>query len=123
MELGRHAAYILLTGPQTEGASGTVVLTKRKLKQDVTLSNVLRIGSVEDSETNEAIKEAFNRLRFSSQWANVLKQNLKPGPKTFQLLTTKENPSCLEDISDYALSSPGILDFRFSCYRCCQKHK
>uniref|UniRef100_A0A3P9J350 Family with sequence similarity 234 member A n=1 Tax=Oryzias latipes TaxID=8090 RepID=A0A3P9J350_ORYLA len=67
MELGRHAAYILLTGPQTKGANGTVVLTKRKLKQDVTLSNVLRIGSVEDSETNEAIKEAFNRLRFSSQ--------------------------------------------------------
>ncbi|RVE59654.1 hypothetical protein OJAV_G00190780 [Oryzias javanicus] len=65
MELGRHAAYILLTGPQVEGANGTVVLTKRKLKEDVPSSNVLRIGSVD--EFNEAIKEAFNRLRFSGQ--------------------------------------------------------
>lgn len=65
LERGRHAAYILLTGPGTEGAEGTVVLSKRKLKQDVPQSNVLRIGTGEGSETNEDIKEAFNRLRFS----------------------------------------------------------
>lgn len=63
MEGGRHAAYFLLTGPATDGAEGTVVLSKRKLKQDVPLSTVLRIGS--SSESNEDIKEAFNRLRFS----------------------------------------------------------
>ncbi|XP_076616758.1 protein FAM234A [Chaetodon auriga] len=65
LERGRHAAYILLTGPGTEGAEGTVVLSKRKLKQDVPDSNVLRIGNDGGSETNEDIKEAFNRLRFS----------------------------------------------------------
>ncbi|XP_051274609.1 protein FAM234A [Dicentrarchus labrax] len=65
LERGRHAAYILLTGPDTEGAKGTVVLSKRKLKQDVPDSNVLRIGSGGSLETNEFIKEAFNRLRFS----------------------------------------------------------
>ncbi|XP_035527502.1 protein FAM234A [Morone saxatilis] len=65
LERGRHAAYILLTGPDTEGAEGTVVLSKRKLKQDVPDSNVLRIGSGGSLDTNEVIKEAFNRLRFS----------------------------------------------------------
>ncbi|KAM7370972.1 hypothetical protein PAMP_010478 [Pampus punctatissimus] len=64
MERGRHAAYILLTGSATEGAEGTVVLSKRKLKQDVPLSRVLRIGT-SGPETNEDIKEAFSRLRFS----------------------------------------------------------
>ncbi|XP_029954176.1 protein FAM234A [Salarias fasciatus] len=65
MERGRHAAYILLTGPPSEGAEGTVVLSKRKLKQDVPVSRVLRIGAGGGSESNEDIKEAFNRLRFS----------------------------------------------------------
>ncbi|XP_059180612.1 protein FAM234A [Centropristis striata] len=65
LERGRHAAYIMLTGPRTEGAEGTVVLSKRKLKQDVPDSNVLRIGTDASSESNEDIKEAFNRLRFS----------------------------------------------------------
>lgn len=65
LERGRHAAYIQLTGPTTEGAEGTVVLSKRKLKQDVPDSNVHRISAGTGSETNEDIKEAFNRLRFS----------------------------------------------------------
>ncbi|KAI3365630.1 hypothetical protein L3Q82_010700, partial [Scortum barcoo] len=65
LEGGRHAAFITLTGPGTEGAEGTVVLSKRKLKQDVPDSNVLRIGTGGSSETNKDIKEAFNRLRFS----------------------------------------------------------
>lgn len=65
LEHGRHAAYFTLTGPGSEGAEGTVVLTKRKLKQDVPDSRVIRIGTGGDTETNENIKEAFNRLRFS----------------------------------------------------------
>lgn len=65
LEHGRHAAYFTLTGPGAEGAEGTVVLTKRKLKQDVPHSRVIRIGSSGDTETDENIKEAFNRLRFS----------------------------------------------------------
>lgn len=65
LERGRHAAYILLMGPGKEGAEGTVVIRKRKVKQEVPESNVRRIGSGGGSETNEDIKEAFNRLRFS----------------------------------------------------------
>lgn len=65
LERGRHAAYIMLSGPEKEGAEGTVVLSKRKLKQDVPMSNVLRIGTGGGSESNDDIKEAFNRLRFS----------------------------------------------------------
>ncbi|AWP17498.1 Protein ITFG3 [Scophthalmus maximus] len=67
LERGRHAAYFLLTGPETEGDEDTVVLSKRKLKQDVPSSKVLRIGTGGGSETNEYILEAFNRLRFSDE--------------------------------------------------------
>lgn len=65
LEHGRHAAYITLFGPETEGADGTVILSKRKLKQDVPDSKVVPIGTGGDIETKENIKEAFNRLRFS----------------------------------------------------------
>lgn len=65
LEHGRHAAYFTLTGPGSEGGQGTVILNKRKLKQDVPDSRVVRIGTGGDTETNENIKEAFNRLRFS----------------------------------------------------------
>ncbi|CAG5908629.1 unnamed protein product [Menidia menidia] len=65
MERGRHAAYLLLMGPKEEGAEGIVVLSKRKLKQDVPLCKILRIGSGGDSKTDEDIREGFNRLRFS----------------------------------------------------------
>ncbi|XP_033841199.1 protein FAM234A [Periophthalmus magnuspinnatus] len=67
LEHGRHAAYFTLTGPGSEGVEGTVILSKRKLKQDVPESRVIRIGSGGDTETNENIKEAFNRLRFSDE--------------------------------------------------------
>ncbi|XP_071782818.1 protein FAM234A [Centroberyx gerrardi] len=69
LERGRHACYILLTGPWGEGADGTVTLSKRKLKQDVPTSRVLRIGTGTgtSSESNDDIKEAFNRLRFSDE--------------------------------------------------------
>lgn len=65
LEHGRHAAYFTITGPVPEGAEGTVILTKRKLKQEVPGSTVIRIGTGGDTDTNETIKEAFNRLRFS----------------------------------------------------------
>lgn len=71
MERGRHAAYILLIGPKEEGAEGTVVLSKRKLKQDIPDSKVLRFGDG-TTKSNEDIKEAFNRLRFSDWWKGRL---------------------------------------------------
>lgn len=65
LERGRHAAFILLTGPATQGAQGSVVLSKRKLKQDVPDSEVRSVGKAKGPESNDVIKEAFNRLRFS----------------------------------------------------------
>ncbi|XP_061911961.1 protein FAM234A [Entelurus aequoreus] len=64
MERGRHAAFILLTGPETSDTEGAVVLSKWKLKNDVPESKVRSIIS-EDSPTDDDIKKAFNRLRFS----------------------------------------------------------
>uniref|UniRef100_A0A1A7W9H8 Integrin alpha FG-GAP repeat containing 3 n=1 Tax=Iconisemion striatum TaxID=60296 RepID=A0A1A7W9H8_9TELE len=63
MEYGRHAAYLLLTGPESEDTKGTVVLTKQKLKQNISKNNVRHLGT--STETNEEIVEAFQRLRFS----------------------------------------------------------
>ncbi|KAM8889086.1 protein FAM234A [Synchiropus picturatus] len=65
LERGRHAAYILLTGPATEGDKKSVDLSKRKLKQDVPESTVLPLGTSAVMESAEEIKEDFNRLRFS----------------------------------------------------------
>ncbi|CAL1599188.1 unnamed protein product [Knipowitschia caucasica] len=67
LEHGRHAAYFTLTGPGAAGAEGTVILSKRKLKQDVPDSRVVPISSAGAAETNGNIKEAFNRLRFSDE--------------------------------------------------------
>ncbi|XP_058481957.1 protein FAM234A [Solea solea] len=67
LERGRHAAYFSLTGPATEGDGDTVVLSKRKLKQDVPDSRVVPVVSGGSPETDDVIKEAFNRLRFSDE--------------------------------------------------------
>ncbi|XP_061665319.1 protein FAM234A [Syngnathoides biaculeatus] len=69
MERGRHAAFILLTGPAAGGAEGAVVLSKRKLKHDVPQSTVCPVdgdrGCGEAPEAEDDIREAFSRLRFS----------------------------------------------------------
>lgn len=65
LERGRHACYIMLKGPQGEGLEGTVVISKHKLKEDVPESRVLRVGVSPAGETEEEIKDAFDRLRFS----------------------------------------------------------
>ncbi|XP_064178303.1 protein FAM234A [Anguilla rostrata] len=67
LERGRHACYIMLMGPQGEGLQGTVVLSKRKLKEDVPESRVLRLGVSPDEESDAEIKEAFDKLRFSKE--------------------------------------------------------
>ncbi|XP_056153196.1 protein FAM234A [Lampris incognitus] len=64
LERGRHACYILLTNTGSERSDSAVVISKRKLKQDVPTSRVLRMGGG-GGETNDDIKEVFNRLRFS----------------------------------------------------------
>lgn len=65
LERGRHAAFILLTGPATQGVQGTVALSKRKLKQEVPNSDVCYVGTDGGLETSDVVKEAFSRLRFS----------------------------------------------------------
>lgn len=68
MERGRHAAYFLLTGPEGGGSAGTVVLTKRKLKQDVPSGVARRIADGGEQHDDDDLQTAFNRLRFSSDW-------------------------------------------------------
>ncbi|KAJ8245824.1 hypothetical protein GJAV_G00260690 [Gymnothorax javanicus] len=65
LERGRHACYLTLMGPQGDEPPGTVQMRKRKLKEDVPDSRVLRLGVVPDGETDDQIREAFDMLRFS----------------------------------------------------------
>ncbi|XP_062382140.1 protein FAM234A [Sardina pilchardus] len=70
LERGRHASYLLLTGPHaSEGVepeeAGSVVLTKRKLKGDVSDSTVLSVSGPVTQDNVNVVKEAFERLRFS----------------------------------------------------------
>ncbi|XP_012686502.2 protein FAM234A [Clupea harengus] len=70
LERGRHASYLLLTGPHaSEGVdpdgAGSVILTKRKLKSDVSVSSVLSVRGPLNEDKVEHVKEAFSRLRFS----------------------------------------------------------
>ncbi|KAJ3608454.1 hypothetical protein NHX12_025501 [Muraenolepis orangiensis] len=64
LERGRHACYILLMDQGGDG--GGVMLKKRKLKEDVLTSSVHSMAD-RPAETDDDIKEAFNRLRFSDE--------------------------------------------------------
>ncbi|KAA0705082.1 hypothetical protein E1301_Tti017867 [Triplophysa tibetana] len=71
LERGRHASYFILTGPdgrQHTEPTGTdpVILTKRKIKDDVPESEARSVIADEHiSDTEDSVKEAFYRLRFS----------------------------------------------------------
>ncbi|XP_073720390.1 protein FAM234A [Misgurnus anguillicaudatus] len=72
LERGRHACYLVLTGPDGRlhtDPSGmeSVVLTKRKIKDDVSESEVLSVVPDEpvSQDTEDSVKEGFYRLRFS----------------------------------------------------------
>ncbi|KAG7336445.1 hypothetical protein KOW79_001138 [Hemibagrus wyckioides] len=79
LERGRHACYLVLSGEdgaQNKGAGldrmQPVVLTKRKIKEDVSESSVIGVGGAgrlggDVSGQAESVKEAFYRLRFSDQ--------------------------------------------------------
>uniref|UniRef100_W5L880 Family with sequence similarity 234 member A n=1 Tax=Astyanax mexicanus TaxID=7994 RepID=W5L880_ASTMX len=78
LERGRHACYLVLSGAdgtQVDDAvlSGAepVVLTKRKIKDDVLESSVLGVGGDEgvavSRDQEESVREAFHRLRFSDE--------------------------------------------------------
>ncbi|XP_056307100.1 protein FAM234A [Danio aesculapii] len=70
LERGRHASYLVLTGP--DGRRHTddrepVILTKRKIKKDVEESEVYGVTADEliSKDAEDSVKEAFHRLRFS----------------------------------------------------------
>ncbi len=70
LERGRHAGYLVLTGPDGRqhaelGETEPVILTKRKIKEDVSESAVLKVGTDESATEEAEVKEAFYRLRFS----------------------------------------------------------
>ncbi|KAI5106676.1 protein FAM234A [Silurus meridionalis] len=67
LERGRHACYLVLSRED-----GVMVLTKRKIKGDVSKSAVLEVGGdgwLEGGASwqTETVKESFLRLRFSDQ--------------------------------------------------------
>ncbi|XP_043082066.1 protein FAM234A [Puntigrus tetrazona] len=70
LERGRHAGYLVLTGPDGRrhgdaDESEPVILYKRKIKGDVPESAALRVGADETAVEEAEVKEAFYRLRFS----------------------------------------------------------
>ncbi|XP_030624491.1 protein FAM234A isoform X2 [Chanos chanos] len=73
LERSRHASYLVLTGQDGGQSDGVlpVTLTKRKIKDDVPESSVLRVGGaggvVVSTDSEEYIKEIFYRLRFSNE--------------------------------------------------------
>ncbi|RXN02019.1 Protein ITFG3 [Acipenser ruthenus] len=64
-EKSRHAGYMLLTGPTEQSETGSVSLAKRKLKEDVAHSRVVRL-SQEEGFSDQEIRDSFFRLRYSS---------------------------------------------------------
>ncbi|XP_039540460.1 protein FAM234A [Pimephales promelas] len=72
LEKGRHACYLVLTGPDGRrhaelGETEPVILTKRKIKDDVSVSGVLGVAADEpiSEDMEKSVKEAFHMLRFS----------------------------------------------------------
>ncbi|XP_069839740.1 protein FAM234A [Dendropsophus ebraccatus] len=63
-ERSRHACYILITGPNTTEDPGTLIVSKRKLKEDISHSKVIWFGTEEVN--TEGIRDDFFRMRYSS---------------------------------------------------------
>ncbi|KAG9349929.1 hypothetical protein JZ751_026282 [Albula glossodonta] len=63
LERGRHASYIMLTGPQGEGLEGVVTLTKRKLKEDIPESRIM-------AEDIKAKLETYRTAPFDARFPN-----------------------------------------------------
>ncbi|XP_015265384.1 PREDICTED: protein ITFG3, partial [Gekko japonicus] len=64
-ERSRHACYVLLTGPETGSGPGLVVLSKRKLKEDIAGSHVIWLNQVAQ-DTDQNIRDRFLRMRYHS---------------------------------------------------------
>ncbi|XP_056392937.1 protein FAM234A [Hyla sarda] len=63
-ERSRHACYVLITGPNTTEDPGTLMVSKRKLKEDISNAKVIWFGTEEVN--TEAIRDEFFRMRYTS---------------------------------------------------------
>lgn len=65
-EPSRHAAYVLLTGPASSDVPGLVSLTKHRVRDLVPGSRVIHL-SEGSSDSDQAIRDRFSRLRYRSE--------------------------------------------------------
>ncbi|XP_052052263.1 protein FAM234A [Apodemus sylvaticus] len=65
-EPSRHAAYVLLTGPASSDVPGLVSVTKHKVRDLVPGSRVIHLGEG-SSDSDQAIRDRFSRLRYRSE--------------------------------------------------------
>nr|XP_048292035.1 protein FAM234A isoform X2 [Myodes glareolus] len=65
-EPSRHAAYVLLTGPPSSDMPGLVSVTKHKVQDLVPSSRVVHLGD-SSSDSDQAIRDRFTRLRYRSE--------------------------------------------------------
>lgn len=65
-EPSRHAAYVLLTGPASSDVPGLVSVTKHKVQDLVPGSRVIHLGEG-SSDSDQAIRDRFSRLRYRSE--------------------------------------------------------
>ncbi|XP_007955638.1 protein FAM234A [Orycteropus afer afer] len=64
-EPSRHAAFILLTGPESPAAPGLVSVIKHKVRDCIPDSRVVRL-SQDRADSDQAIRDRFSRLRYRS---------------------------------------------------------
>ncbi|XP_070617701.1 protein FAM234A isoform X2 [Erythrolamprus reginae] len=62
-ERSRHACYVLLAGPPVGSSPGRVVLSKRKLKEDILSSRVVWLNQM-PQDTDQNVRDYFHRMRF-----------------------------------------------------------
>ncbi|KAM9208451.1 protein FAM234A [Dugong dugon] len=65
-EPSRHAAYVLLTGPESPAEPGLVSVTKHKVRDRIPDSRVVRLGQ-DRAESDQAVRDRFSRLRYRSE--------------------------------------------------------
>ncbi|XP_068100925.1 protein FAM234A [Hyperolius riggenbachi] len=63
-ERSRHACYVLITGPNTTENPGTLTVSKRKFKEDISSGKVIWFGP--ENVNTEEIRDHFFRMRYSS---------------------------------------------------------
>ncbi|OWK11068.1 FAM234A [Cervus elaphus hippelaphus] len=66
LELGRHAACVLLTGPASPNPPGLVSVTKQKVQDLVLGGRVVRLAEG-GPESDQAVRDRLSRLRYRSE--------------------------------------------------------